>query len=92
MYTIKEDVYVTDISEEQSIIFDYNNSMYYSLDNFSKFIWSLIDENDVCNINDIIVSALNKFDVSEDVLRNDVQQFLDSLIKAELVMETNEKK
>jgi hypothetical protein len=90
MFSLKEGVFVKAISENQTVIFDYNNSYYFSLDATSAEILSLVINEEFAYLDEIINELRVKYDVDQQTLTNDINEFLVSLLEKELLVSTHD--
>ncbi|WP_175074028.1 PqqD family protein [Terribacillus sp. AE2B 122] len=91
MYSLKEGVFIKSISENQSVIFDYNNSYYFSLDATSTEILELVIDDKFAHLDDIAQKLENKYDVDQQTLTSDINDFLGSLLEKDLLVSSNVK-
>ncbi len=67
----------------ETVILDLKSESYFGLDEIGTRIWQLLQEQE--NIQTIIATMLNEYDVKEEQLEKDIQNLLTQLNKAGIV-------
>lgn len=70
--------------EDDLVVYDANTELVHILNSSAAEILALIDE-DSKTIDEIITCLLDKYDVTSDAIRNDVQDILDELVNKGLI-------
>lgn len=82
-YTIAEQALFQPLGGE-AVLLDLRTERYFSLDDIGTRIWSLITEHNT--IDAVVAQMLKEYDVTEAVLRKDVETLLGRLVAAGLLV------
>jgi hypothetical protein len=69
--------------DSEGVILDLDSGIYYGLEGIGQRIWELLDE--PISQADLLVRLKGEYDVGEDILSKDVEQFLKQLLENELI-------
>lgn len=78
----KSNITQAEINEEM-VMMDMTTGNYFGLDAVGSRIWELIDT--TTSPEDIVATLVSEFDVQEDICKNDVEKFLQNLLKHKLI-------
>lgn len=82
-YTIAEQTLFQPLGNE-AVLLDLRTERYFSLDDIGTRIWSLIMERNT--IDAVVAQMLQEYDVTDTVLRKDVEALVDRLVAAGLLV------
>ncbi|MGI8838450.1 MAG: PqqD family protein [Pyrinomonadaceae bacterium] len=85
--TISPDVMVRQVGEE-SVLLDLKTERYLGLDDVSSRMWQVLTNG--ASIDSAYQTLLAEFDVNPERLRNDLDEFVQELLKLELVQINNQ--
>ena len=74
---IKPGVLVKQIQDE-AVLLDLDSGDYFSLNELGRRAWALLAATD--SLDQVLRSLLAEYDTTEDVLRQDLEQFVDQLV------------
>ena len=90
MYFKKEDVVTRQIAGETLLVPIYgdlaNMERIFALDEVAAFIWEQLDGKK--SLKDILDGVLDAFDVKKEQAETDIFEFIDELLKADLVVQS----
>lgn len=69
------------------MVVNLKNSNFHSLNTVSTFIWESLDGK--TTVDEIIRNISNQFDVEPDIARKDCLEFINDLLKEDLIMRSN---
>ena len=69
--------------EDEMVLLDLGSGQYFGLNEVGARIWSLFQEG--LTVGAVLGALLKEYDVSEEQIRSDLQQFLDHLMTLSLV-------
>ena len=81
-FVVSKDVLFQEVAGE-TVLLDLGSEAYFGLDEVGTRIWSLL--NDGRNSAEMVAALLEEYDVEREVLEQDVQDLLASLVEAGLV-------
>jgi len=81
---ISDEVLFQEVSGE-AVLLDLKSEQYFGLDKVGTHVWQLLHEN--LPANDIVEQLLQRYEVDRQTLEADVNQLLEQLQKAGLVVE-----
>ncbi|MBS1774015.1 MAG: PqqD family protein [Bacteroidetes bacterium] len=77
---------VSTILDENSIILNYDQGIYYELNEVGSLIWKTLSEStEAVSLEQLKTNVLSSFEVTEDECIQDINSLLVELIEAELV-------
>lgn len=76
------EVFVSE-GDDNFVLLDYENGFYYGLDDMGKKIYNLLENKK--SVSEIVDELSVEYDVSKDILRNDVTHFIAQLLNAKLL-------
>ena len=82
-YKINKNILKTDINEE-SILFDAENGIYFRLNHSSKYIYELILSD--CSEDEIIKTIVNKFSISDGDATNSYSNFINLALEKKILI------
>ena len=74
--------------EDDLVVYDANTELVHILNSTAAEIFELIDQESK-TIDEIITCLLDKYDVTSDEIRNDVQEILDELVNKGIIGHQN---
>lgn len=80
-YRIKNNLICEEIDDE-IIIFDKDKEEFYEFEEVGSFIWKLIDGSD---FTEIVQNVCDEYHMNFEVVKCDIQEFLDDLVSKELI-------
>lgn len=69
---------------DEVVILDHKKGFYYSLDNVGQMVWDYIQKQ-TTTLDELVVLVEEKYDVKVEILRTDIQELLDDLLKEKLI-------
>ena len=79
---ISDDVLFQQVGGE-GVLLDMGSEQYFGLDDISLRIWEILSEND--SVENLFTVLINEYDVTEDVLKQDVANVLETLAADKLI-------
>ncbi|MFI8577851.1 PqqD family protein [Rossellomorea aquimaris] len=76
------EVFVSE-GDDNFVLLDYENGFYYGLDELGKKIYTLLENRK--SVSEIVEELSVEYEVSKDILKNDVTRFIEQLLKAKLI-------
>jgi len=71
------------VVDGEAIIINFSNGIYYSIDKVGGYIWELIEGN--CCPFEIVEAILERYDVSAEQVKSDIEKLIDELVQEGLV-------
>ncbi len=77
-----DSVFAQEIDEEM-VILDKDSENYFGLDEVGKVMWQEMQDKKI--LKDVFDSLVDIYDVQEDILKKDLQEFVNSLVDSKLI-------
>lgn len=74
--------------EGEAVLLELDSSTYFGLDELGTTIWKLFERGQT--MEEVVATLLESYEVSEENLYQDLQQFVEQLVEAKLVVPTRD--
>lgn len=81
-YQLQDNTFLTEI-EGETVLLQLEAGIYYGLDEMGTSIWKRLEQGQ--SVDDVVAALLDEYDVSEDQLRQDVEQLVEELLRESLI-------
>lgn len=81
----KNPAIISKIIDDEQILLNTETGDYYGLNELGSAIWELINENN--DLQSMVQTLLEDYDVEESVLKDDIETFLRALIERNIINE-----
>lgn len=72
---------------DEVVILDHQRGLYYSLDSVGQTVWNYVQEKPA-TLEELVAIVGEKYEVDEQVLKEDIQELIDDLLKEKLIEAT----
>lgn len=84
-YAINKNCSVTNVNDN-AIILNLDTGKYFTIDNVGLYIWEKVLSDNIYSINEIIKMTVEIYDIDSCSARDDLNFFLEELLKNEIIL------